>query len=46
MRVKVEDDTGSMQLFMREKAALALAQVENKDAFQSAHAQDALNFPS
>lgn len=46
MRVKVEDGTGSVHLYMREQAALALAQVDDKGAFQSGHAQDALNFPS
>ena len=45
MQVKVEDETGSLALFMREQAALNLAGVENKDAFEKARAQDALSFP-
>ena len=46
MRVKVEDETGSFHLYMNEKAALALAGVEDKSAFEAAHAQDILYFPA
>ena len=46
MRVKVEDDTGSCHLYMTEKAALALAGVDDKSEFEAAHAQDNLYFPA
>ena len=46
MRVKVEDETGSFHLYMNEKAALALAGVDDKSAFEAAHAQDNLYFPA
>lgn len=46
MRVKVEDETGSFHLYMTEKAALALAGVDDKSAFEAAHAQDNLYFPA
>ena len=46
MRVKVEDETGSFHLYMTEKAALALAGVEDKSEFEAAHAQDNLYFPA
>ena len=46
MQVKVEDETGSLTLFMREQAALNLAGVEDKNAFENARAQDALAFPA
>ena len=46
MRVKVEDETGSFHLYMAEKAALALAGVDDKSAFEAAHAQDNLYFPA
>ena len=46
MRVKVEDETGSLHLYLTEKAALALAGVDDKSAFEAAHAQDNLYFPA
>ena len=35
-QVKVEDETGHITLFIREKAALALAAVDSKEAFENA----------
>ena len=35
-QVKIEDATGSFKIFIREKAALALAAVDFKDAFENA----------
>ena len=44
-QVKVEDETGNLTLFMREKAALSLAGVESKEDFEAARAYDTLSFP-
>ena len=44
-QVKVEDETGYMTLFIREKAALALAAVDSKEAFENALASESLAFP-
>ena len=46
MPVRVEDDTGNITLYMREKAALALAGHETKESFESAVADDELYFPN
>ena len=46
MRVKVDDETGSLHLCMTETAALALAGVDDKSAFEAAYAQDNLYFPA
>ena len=46
MKVKVEDDTGYVHLYMREKAALALSRLETKDEFESARADDTMDFPN
>lgn len=43
--VKVEDETGYVTLFIREKAALALAAVETKEQFETALATESLSFP-
>ena len=43
--VRVIDPTGTVELKMREKTALALAGVESKEAFMELAAQGALNFP-
>ena len=44
-QVKVEDETGHLTLFIREKAALALAAVDSNSEFESAIATETLNFP-
>lgn len=46
MPVKVEDETGYLNLYMREKPALQLAGAESKDAFEAAWADDSLEFPN
>ena len=45
-QVKVEDETGHITLFIREKAALALAAVDSKEAFENAIVADSLCFPN
>ena len=45
MAVKVEDETGDLTLFIREKAALALSGTDSKEAFEEARAADTLEFP-
>ena len=42
---KVEDETGHITLFIREKAALALAAVDSKEAFENAIVAETLSFP-
>ena len=46
MPVKVEDETGQLNIYMREKAALSLARAEKKEEFEAARADDALDFPN
>ena len=46
MRVKVEDNTGYVHLYMREKAALALSGLDTKDEFEAARAFDTMDFPN
>ena len=43
--VKIEDETGCLSLFMREKAALSLSVMDTKEEFDAAFAQDILSFP-
>ena len=45
MPVKVEDETGYLNIFMREKAALSLAATDTKEDFEAARADDSLDFP-
>ena len=45
MQVKVEDETGHLIIWMREKAALDLAAVDSKEIFEAARADDSLEFP-
>ena len=45
MQVKVEDETGHLTIWMREKAALGLAAVDTKEIFEAARADDSLEFP-
>ena len=45
MQVKVEDETGHITIYMREKAALSLAATDTKDTFEAARADDSLEFP-
>ena len=45
MQVKVEDETGHLTIWMREKAALDLAAVDTKEIFEAARADDSLEFP-
>ena len=45
MQVKVEDETGNLSLFMREKAALSLSSTASKEDFEAARADDSLDFP-
>ena len=45
-QVKMEDETGHITLFIREKAALALAAVDSKEAFENAIVAETLCFPS
>jgi len=45
MEVKIEDETGCLSLWMREKAALSLSNTANKEEFESAWANDTLHFP-
>ena len=44
-QVKVEDETGYITLFIREKAVLALAAVDTKEEFETAIATETLSFP-
>ena len=44
-RVKVEDETGHITLFIREKAALSLAAMDSKEDFENAIANETLSFP-
>jgi hypothetical protein len=44
-RVKVEDETGHITLFIREKAALAFAAVGSKEEFENAIVAETLSFP-
>ena len=43
--LKVEDETGSISLFIREKAALSLAALDTKEEFENAVAMETLRFP-
>ena len=43
--MKVEDDTGNVSLFMREKAALSLSSTASQEDFEAARADDSLDFP-
>ena len=45
MPVKVEDETGHLIIYIREKAALALSGADSKEAFEEARADDRLEFP-
>jgi len=45
-QVKVEDETGHITLYIREKAALALAAVDSKEAFENAIVAETLCFPN
>jgi hypothetical protein len=45
MPVKVEDDTGHINIYMREKAALDLSHTDSKDEFEAALADDTMDFP-
>ena len=45
MQVKVEDETGHFNMWMREKAALSLAATNTKETFEAARADDSLEFP-
>ena len=45
MQVKVEDETGNLSLFMREKAALSLSSTASKEDFEAARADDSMDFP-
>ena len=45
MPVKVEDDTGHINIYMREKAALDLSHTDSKDEFEAAWADDSMDFP-
>ena len=45
VQVKVEDETGYLTLFIREKASLALAAVGSKEEFEKAIATGTLGFP-
>ena len=45
MQVRVEDKTGHLNIWMREKAALNLAATETKEDFEAARADDNLDFP-
>ena len=46
MQVRVEDETGQLNIYMREKAALSLARTESKEDFEAARADDTLDFPN
>ena len=46
MLVKVEDDTGFVTMYMREKAALSLSGTDSKEEFEAARADDSLDFPN
>ena len=46
MPVKVEDETGCLNLYMRENAALSLSGVDGKEEFEAAWADDSLEFPN
>ena len=46
MPVKVEDDTGFVTMYMREKAALSLSGTDSKEEFEAARADDSLDFPN
>ena len=45
MPVKVEDDTGHINIYMREKAALDLSHTDSKEEFEAARADDSMDFP-
>ena len=40
MPVNIEDETGQLNIYMREKAALCLANVDSKEDFESAREED------
>ena len=44
-QVRVEDETGHITLFIREKAALSLAALGSKEEFENAIATETLSFP-
>ena len=46
MPVRVEDETGQLNIYMREKAALSPTRVESKEDFEVARADDTLDFPN
>ena len=45
MPVKVEDETGYLIIYMREKAALSLSGTDSKEEFQAAWADESMDFP-
>ena len=46
MSVRVEDETGHLNIYMREKAALSLSRTDSKEEFEDSRANDALDFPN
>ena len=46
LQVKVEDETGQLNMYMREEAALSLARADSKEEFEAARADDTLDFPN
>ena len=46
MSVRVEDETGHLNIYMREKAALSLSRTDSKEEFEASRANDALDFPN
>jgi len=46
MSVKVEDETGQLNIYMREKAALSLSGAASKEEFEAARANDTMDFPN
>ena len=44
MLVKVEDGTGQLTIYMREKAALSLSNIGSKEDFEAARAEEFLDF--
>ena len=45
MPVRVEDETGHINIYMREKAALDLSRTDSKEEFEAARADDSMDFP-
>ena len=46
MSVRVEDETGQLKIYMREKAALSLSGADSKQEFEAARADDTMDFPN